>query len=156
MSALESRQNTLDVKMTEVLTSTAAATEAVQELTSMFSKYFVKMKDSETGNPSMSKSALDNHSGITTTLLEPGSMHIKEEGSNRPMKKGKGCMDIELEDGSQETKGTVELKDAPTSSERGALLLVHSDTGEKGQVETQRSRPRASGSHSPNPAISPQ
>jgi hypothetical protein len=35
------------------------------------------------------------------------------------------------------------------------MLLVHNETREKGQVETQRSKAAASGSHSLNPAICP-
>jgi hypothetical protein len=60
MAAMEKRQNTLDGKMSEVIASNAATTEALQQLTSMFGKYIVKMKDSKEDSPSVSKSALEN------------------------------------------------------------------------------------------------
>jgi hypothetical protein len=56
----------------------------------MFSKYFVKIKESEEGSPSVSKSALDNHCGLPTTLPKPGNIENKENGSVRPTNKAKG------------------------------------------------------------------
>jgi hypothetical protein len=51
MSALESRQANIDGKVTQVLTTMAANTEALQELKSLICSYMEKFKNKDEGSP---------------------------------------------------------------------------------------------------------
>jgi hypothetical protein len=61
ISAIESRQDDLDEKLSQVLSSTNANQEALDELKSMFAKYVGRLQENEVGSPSMSRSTLENH-----------------------------------------------------------------------------------------------
>jgi hypothetical protein len=60
MSIMETRQDVLERKMSEVIATTAANTEALHELKHVFTKYMSRFKDNSEGSPSVSKSAVDS------------------------------------------------------------------------------------------------
>jgi hypothetical protein len=60
ISAIESRQDELDEKLSQVLFGMKANQEALDELKSMFSKYVGRLRENDDGSPLVSKSALEN------------------------------------------------------------------------------------------------
>jgi hypothetical protein len=61
MSIMETRQDALEGKMSEVIATTTANTEALHELKHVFTKYMSRFKDNSEGSPSVSKSAVDSN-----------------------------------------------------------------------------------------------
>jgi hypothetical protein len=70
ISAIESRQDELDEKLSQVLFGTKANQEALDELKSMFVKYVGKLRENDDGSPSMSRSALENQQSQPSLLVE--------------------------------------------------------------------------------------
>ena len=60
MSTLETKQEALEGKMSEVIQTTAANTKALQELQLIFKRCMSRFKDNSEGSPSVSKSAVDS------------------------------------------------------------------------------------------------
>jgi hypothetical protein len=60
LAALESRQDDIDGKVSQVLANTALHTKALAELKSMLLRCMSKDKESEGGSPSVSKFGLKN------------------------------------------------------------------------------------------------
>jgi hypothetical protein len=69
MSVIETRQQALEGKMSQVIATTAANTEALHELKLVFTEYIAKLKDTSDVSPSMSKSAVENDGAA---LAQPG------------------------------------------------------------------------------------
>jgi hypothetical protein len=61
MSIMETRQDALEGKMSEVIATTAANMAALHELKHVFTKYMSRFKDNSEGSPSVSKSAVDSN-----------------------------------------------------------------------------------------------
>jgi hypothetical protein len=70
ISAIESRQDDLDEKLSQVLSGTKANQEALDELKSMFAKYVGRLRENDDGSPSMSRSALENQQSQPSLLVE--------------------------------------------------------------------------------------
>jgi hypothetical protein len=70
ISAIESRQDELDEKLSQVLSGTKANQEALDELKSIFVKYVGKLRENDDGSPSMSRSALENQQSQPSLLVE--------------------------------------------------------------------------------------
>ena len=60
ISVIETRQQALEGKMSQVIVTTAANTETLHELKLVFTKYITKLKNTSYVSPSMSKSTIDN------------------------------------------------------------------------------------------------
>jgi hypothetical protein len=71
MSVIETRQQALEGKMSQVLATTAANTEALYELKLVFTKYITKLKDTSDVSPSMSKSAIDSDGERLAQAVKP-------------------------------------------------------------------------------------
>jgi hypothetical protein len=70
ISAIESRQDDLDEKLSQVLSGTKANQEALDELKSMFAKYVGRLRENDNGSPSMSRFALENQQSQPSLLVE--------------------------------------------------------------------------------------
>jgi hypothetical protein len=70
IAAIESRQDDLDEKLSQVLAGTKAHTEALDELKAMFAKYVGRFRESNEGSPSVSKSALENQVSQPSRLVD--------------------------------------------------------------------------------------
>jgi hypothetical protein len=79
MSAIESRLDDIEGKVIHVLASTAADTEALEELKSMLRKYMAKMQEKEDVSPSASKATVEDHAHISFSAAHP----IRASGSER-------------------------------------------------------------------------
>jgi hypothetical protein len=73
---LETRQDEIDTKISQVLANTAFHTKALAELKSMLATYIGKEKDRGKGSPSMSKSVLENQ---VTLQIAPVTCHVLKE-----------------------------------------------------------------------------
>ena len=73
---IETRQQALESKMSQVIATTAANTEALHEVKLAFTKYITKLKDTSDVSPSISKSAIDNDGAI---LAQPVKRTIPTE-----------------------------------------------------------------------------
>jgi hypothetical protein len=68
-----------------VLASTAANTEALEELKSKFGKYIAKIHEKEDVSPSMSKAAIEDHAHISFSVAHPiRAFGSKKEPINTP------------------------------------------------------------------------
>ena len=70
MSILETKQNALESRMSEVIETTAANTKALQELQLILMKYMSRFKDNSDGSPSVSKSAVDSDIAVGVQDVE--------------------------------------------------------------------------------------
>jgi hypothetical protein len=68
---IETRQQALEGKMSQVLATTAANTEALHELKLVFTRYITKLKDTSDVSPSMSKSAIDSDGERLAQAIKP-------------------------------------------------------------------------------------
>jgi hypothetical protein len=82
MSAIESRQVDIDGKVSQVLTSTAANTEALQELKSLLCTYMGKFKTTEEGSPSVTKAPIDIQVPISSSAVIPDQTKRTEADPN--------------------------------------------------------------------------
>jgi hypothetical protein len=60
MLIIESKQQALEGKMSQVLETTATNTEALRELKLVFTKYISRLKENSDGSPSVSKFFVDS------------------------------------------------------------------------------------------------
>jgi hypothetical protein len=70
IAAIESRQDDLDEKLSQILAGTKAHTEALDKLKAMFAKYVGRFRESNEGSPSVSKSALENQVSQPSQLVD--------------------------------------------------------------------------------------
>jgi hypothetical protein len=82
MLAIESRQVDIDGKVSQVLTSTAANTEALQELKSLLCTYMGKFKTTEEGSPSVTKAPVDIQVPISSRAVIPDQTKKTEADPN--------------------------------------------------------------------------
>ena len=78
MSVMETRQHALEGKMLQVLATTAANTEALHELKSVFTKYIAKLQDTSDVSPSVSKPVIANDGAA---LAQPVKHTAPTEGA---------------------------------------------------------------------------
>ena len=71
MSVIETRQDALEGKMSQVIATTAANMELLEELKLVFTNYITKLKDTSNVSPSMSKSAMDNDGAALVWSVKP-------------------------------------------------------------------------------------
>jgi hypothetical protein len=107
IAAIESRQDDIDSKVSQVLASTALQTEALAELNSMLSRYIGKGKHNDEGSPSLSKPFLENR---VTSLSAPLPLSGEKDGEGPGEDELKNNVDVTSEAGDLEQKvGTSDV-----------------------------------------------
>jgi hypothetical protein len=72
--AIESRQDTLDEKLSEVLAGTKAQMATIDELKAMFLKYAGRFRETKDDSPSVSKSAMENQVSQPSRLVHSADL----------------------------------------------------------------------------------
>jgi hypothetical protein len=104
MLAIESRQVDIDGKVSQVLTSTAANTEALQELKSLLCTYMGKFKTTEEGSPSVTKAPIDIEVPISSSAVIPDQTKRTEVETNCSVE---DCLEFrDTDQGLCQTSGT--------------------------------------------------
>jgi hypothetical protein len=117
MSVIETRQQALEGKMSQVLATTAANTEALHELKLVFTRYITKLKDTSDVSPSMSKSAIDSDGERLAQAIKPTApteVACSEEAADDAT----NTLDFDSEDATP-TEGKKHPTMLPNTTKRG-------------------------------------
>jgi hypothetical protein len=112
MSAIESRQDELDEKLSQVLVGNKAHADALKELKTMFAKYIGKFCASDEGSPLVSKSALENTISHPSPLVE----YVEEEEAEASQNEE---LEVDVHDTSPTRTTTDSVKITLTTDRRG-------------------------------------